>query len=160
MKNATLILECIPSCRERERSMNSIVLWRSHQVHHTLLFTCGHGVNSDKLNSGKINQAVLEDGKRILLVETEKHGLLRQAGRKLSGGVTAVYKYLRQRKNKRDIDLLMLKSCFGIGMNGPWIQFLQIRLFPNSPVKCWAGCLEAWGRTPSSFFNLSVLEKG
>lgn len=76
-------------------------------------------VNSDKLNSGKINQAVLEDGKRILLVETEKLGLLRQAGRKLSGGVTAVYKYLKQRKNKRDTDLFMLKSCFGIGMNGP-----------------------------------------
>lgn len=76
-------------------------------------------INSDKLNSGKINQTVLENGKYILSAETEKRGLLTQAGGRLSGGVIAVYKYLKQRKNKRDdTNLFMLKSCFGIGMNG------------------------------------------
>lgn len=67
-------------------------------------------MNSDKLNSRNINQTVLDDGKYILLAETEKRGLLRQAGRRLSGGVIAVYKYLKHRKNKRDTNLFMLKS--------------------------------------------------
>lgn len=111
-------------------------------------------MNSDDLNPEKINQTVLKDGKHILLAETEKRVFLRQAGRKLSGGVIDVYKYLKQRKNKRDTDLFMLKSCFGISMNGPWIHLLQIRLFPNSTVKCWTRCLEAW------VFSTSVLEKG
>lgn len=43
VKNATSNLESIPSYRERERSMNSIVLWRSRQADHTLLVTSVHG---------------------------------------------------------------------------------------------------------------------
>jgi len=64
-------------------------------------------MHSDQLNSRKINQAILEMGKYNLLAETEKHGLLRQAERRLSGGVIAVYKYLKHRKNKRDTNLFM-----------------------------------------------------
>lgn len=76
-------------------------------------------MNSDELNSGQVNWTVLENGKYILLVETEKRGLLRQAGRRLSGGVIAVYIYLKQTKNKRDTNLFMLQNSFGTGMSGP-----------------------------------------
>lgn len=57
-------------------------------------------MNSGKLNSGKINQTVLENAKHILLAETEMCGLLRKARGKLSGGVIAVYKYLKQRRTR------------------------------------------------------------
>lgn len=57
-------------------------------------------MNSDKLNSGKINQTVLEKAQHILLAEIEMCGLLRQAGGKLSGGVIAVHKYLKQRRTR------------------------------------------------------------
>lgn len=57
-------------------------------------------VNSGKLNSGKINQTLLENAKCILLAEIEMCDLLRQAEGKLSGGVIDVYKYLKQRRTR------------------------------------------------------------
>lgn len=119
LKNGTLNLESIPSYREREQEMKSILLCRSYQLDHTL-HTCAHFIS---VNSGKINQIVLENVKHILLAEMEICVLLRQTGGKLSGSVIAVYKYIsKAEKNKRDSDLFMLKSHFGIGMNESWIH--------------------------------------